>query len=469
MEQIEQIASLQHRLVKLSVRWAAGKNDVLPEAAGLRRELILLLHRYYIGHIAAYRQRADRNGVGDSAGIEHIKARLTSTDDIFKGCRQAWLDKKDFAAMNSWLSGIFYRNIEMDKQGIVSIDGWLNGLEAAGVKVSYSSGTSGSMSFVPRSESDWAMSRTANAAYLAPLLVSRGIIKTPARFLLGPAVTLLSPGEFRGMAVRMGLSTFDAFFLGFRGGMMGNQKLITEMAPLFGKTHFLYDIPFSASVLRSLRHGTLNRDDLRQLEDFNALVVGKREQSYLQLAGAMEESASSGKKIFVFGAPYQFGEFCEVMSAHGRRIPSKKGSILLFGGGWKSFSGEAMDREGLVLSLSWTFGLPPDDILEGYSMTEISVLMLRCRHGRFHIPPLIEPVIFDEELRPLTGSGLSGRFGFLDSLAVSYPGFVISGDSVHLVDGHCPCGLAGPGITEVARVEGREIKGCGGIMGSLPV
>jgi hypothetical protein len=469
LDSLEQITSLQHRLIKASARWAAGKNSALPESASLRREIILALHRYYLGHIAAYRQLAAREGIGESADIDDVKARLTSTDDIFKGYRQTWLNEKDFTAMNTWLSRVFYREIDIDVSGINSIDSWLEALEDAGVMVSYSSGTSGSMSFVPRAASDWSMARTANAVYLAALLVNRGVIKPPARFLLGPAVTLLSPADFKAMAVRGGLSSFDAFFLGFRGGAMGNQKLITEMAPLFGKSDFLYDIQLSASVLRSLGHGTLNQEELRQMEDFNTLVVEKREQNYLRLADAMQESAAAGRKIFVFGAPYQFNEFCHVMSANNRRVVSKRHSILLFGGGWKSFSGEAMDREQLVLSLSWTFGLPPEDIMEGYSMTEISVLMLRCQYGRFHIPPLIEPVIFDDELKPLAGAELSGTFGFLDSLAASYPGFVISGDHVHLVSEVCACGLAGPAITEIGRAERRGIKGCGGIMGSLSV
>src|SRR4030042_1568510 len=100
-------------------------------------------------------------------------------------------------------------------------------------------------------------------------------------------------------------------------------------------------------------------------------------------------------------------------------------------------------------------------------MTEINALTLRGEHGRFPIPPFIEPVIFDEELNPLEGRDLKGAFGFLDTLAVSYPGFLISGDYVRLVDGECDCGLTGPAVTEIGRMSGSEVKGCGGIMGSI--
>ena len=57
--------------------------------------------------------------------------------------------------------------------------------------------------------------------------------------------------------------------------------------------------------------------------------------------------------------------------------------------------------------------------------------------------------------------------GFLDPLDISYPGFIISGDEIHFVDGECACGLSGPAVTEIGRARHREVKGCGGIMASL--
>ena len=157
------------------------------------------------------------------------------------------------------------------------------------------------------------------------------------------------------------------------------------------------------------------------------------------------------------------------MARHNRKSALRKGSLVLFGGGWKSFTGEAMDHDSLITLLTDTLEIPPQMVMEGYSMTEINMLMLRCRHGRFHIPPIIEPVIFDKELSPAEGTDIRGVFGFLDPMAVSYPGFIITGDYVHLIDGECDCGLTGPAVTEIGRVSGSEVKGCGGVMGSIHV
>jgi hypothetical protein len=155
------------------------------------------------------------------------------------------------------------------------------------------------------------------------------------------------------------------------------------------------------------------------------------------------------------------------MTCAGQRLALPAGSLILFGGGWKGFGGERIPRPLLVAMIADRLGLDEARILEGYSMTEINVFTVRCDHGRFHIPPLVEPLILDEALRPLAGPDLRGIFAFLDPLATAYPGFVASGDEVHLVDGPCPCGLSGPAVVEIGRARARELKGCGGVMASL--
>jgi len=100
-------------------------------------------------------------------------------------------------------------------------------------------------------------------------------------------------------------------------------------------------------------------------------------------------------------------------------------------------------------------------------MTETSMLTLRCEHGRFHIPPVIEPVIFDKDLTPMEGDDIRGAFGFMETLAAAHPGFIISNDYVRMVNSDCRCGLCGYALLEIGRLPGCEVMGCGGIMGSF--
>jgi hypothetical protein len=224
----------------------------------------------------------------------------------------------------------------------------------------------------------------------------------------------------------------------------------------------------TGTALRCLRRGAATDDERDMTETLRRKLIGQREENYLKLLENIDRSISKGQKILIFGAPYQFKELCDIASANNRKLRLKEGSIALIGGGWKSFTGEAINRDALVNMVTDTLALKPEMILEGYSMTETSALTLRCEHGRFHIPPVIEPVIFDNALNPLEGDDISGAFGFMDTLASSHPGFIISNDFVRMVTSDCKCGLCGPSLLEIGRMPGSEVKGCGGIMGSFP-
>lgn len=466
-EPLERLKTIQNQLIKASQEWALGRGFDSSQAQELRREAVLLNHAHYIGNIPVYRKLAQDEGISEVTDIEAVKRKLMFADDIFKSYDQEWLDDGDFDKMTRWLSGLYHRSIDVDMSVVKSIDNWIERLGTAGINLVYSSGTSGAFSFIPRDKTDWALAKTANTACLALLLGRRKVASALPRQLLKSAVRLMPPDTFARLAGKKGLPDFDAAFLGFRQGRMGNQVLILELATLFRRHYFLYEADISGTALRCLRRGARTEEEQKLLEVLQTEIIGQREANYLKLIDNIQKSISNGQKVFIFGAPYQFKEFNEVMAGHNRRLSLRKGSLILFGGGWKSFTGEAMNREALVGMLSDTFGIAPEMIMEGYSMTEINVLMLRCEHGRFHIPPIIEPVIFDEELTPLEGSDMKGAFGFLDPLAVSYSGFIISGDYVRMVDEECRCGLCGPALLEIGRMPGSEVKGCGGIMGSI--
>ena len=466
MDRLERLKKVHRQLIKTTQSWAAGENPGA-QARELRREAVLLNHRHYLETIPTYRDIAQEEGCGPEVSIETIKRKLMLAAEVFKSYEPAWLDKGDFSRMTRWLATIYHKPLKLDMSGVKSIDSWIERLGRAGVDIVYSSGTSGSFSFVPRDEGDWALTRIANVACLAPLLAHRRLSKALPRPLRKTARLLLSPGALVRLVGQRGLPDFDAAFLGFRRGRMGNQVLIEEFAPLFRRHYFLYDSEISGDALRVLRRGARTEVELKLAEKFQKEVIEGREQSYLRIIEQMEISTGQGQKVFVFGAPYQFQELDEVMRSRNRRLTLKKGSLILFGGGWKSLTGETVAQEKLAEALSASFSVSPEMILEGYSMTEISMLTLRCEYGRFHIPPNIEPVIFDEELNPMEGDDLKGAFGFLDPMAVAYPGFIISGDYVRMRDGECGCGLSGPALTDIGRAKGQEIKGCGGVMGSI--
>ena len=462
--------STHRALIRQTQAWARGRGFEPEHAREMRHRAILSNHRHYYETIPAYRRFAQEEGIHQPGSIEPIKQRLMFPDEIFKSYDQRWLDEKNFTRMNVWLSEIHHRRVEVDVSDVDSIDAWIKRLEAADIQIIYSSGTSGNFSFIPRDSANMQLFRAASLSYLVPLLLPR-IIRSPLRQLAInliyprlPPETLMNAGRRTG---GLGLSNFEAIFLDFNRGHTGNQSLEREVTRLFRRNSFLYETQLSPAVLRLAARGPKTESDRAQLLALQELVIGQKENNYLKIIARLRRSVDDGHKVFIFGTPYQLKELCGIIFSLGKSIKLKEGSLILFGGGWKSFSGEKIPRDQLIALMNDALGLPADRILEGYSMTEINVFMLRCERGRFHIPPLIEPVLYNEELELIKGDDLRGTLGFLDPFAVSYPGFIITGDEVHFVNGPCPCGLTGPAVTEIGRAQQREVKGCGGIMASL--
>jgi hypothetical protein len=88
--------------------------------------------------------------------------------------------------------------------------------------------------------------------------------------------------------------------------------------------------------------------------------------------------------------------------------------------------------------------------------------MVHCPEGHYlHAPyTYYQPLVLDQDGKPV-GYGEWGRFAFLDAVAQSYPGFVITGDIVRMLE-HCPaCDRPGPVLEpEIRRAAGEDIRGC---------
>src|SRR5262249_23160304 len=157
---------------------------------------------------------------------------------LFKSYDQKWLDDKDFGRMNTWLAEIFHQPVEVDVAEAQSIDEWIERLAAGGIRLVYSSGTSGNFSFVPRDRLSWERFHLANACTLTPLASAKAGSGWQ-RLLLGPACQLLPPDLFARVTHGIGLKNFDAFFLDFQRGHTGNQTLGQELGPLFRRHYAL--------------------------------------------------------------------------------------------------------------------------------------------------------------------------------------------------------------------------------------
>jgi len=174
----------------------------------------------------------------------------------------------------------------------------------------------------------------------------------------------------------------------------------------------------------------------------------------------------SGRRIVVFGTPAQVVELCERAAAASARVILPTTSVVITGGGWKGGGwkgGGGRSRAELTAFVAEAFALPPESIIDTYSTSEINIVLMSCPHGRYHVPPVVEPVVVDDALTARQGPAVSGVLGILDPFALSYPGFVLTGDLVDLVWSDCPCGLDGWAIVgEICRSADFETKSCSG-------
>jgi hypothetical protein len=456
-----------NELIHLTQRWALRQPYDAVRAAALRRQLLLHNHEHYRSHISAYRRLCEEEKLTHLDSLEPITERLMSTDDLFKSYQPRWLDNHEFDRMTAWLSELHHRPIALDTTQITSISEWISALRGAGLAPVYSSGTSGMLSFVPRDQANLALLKTANTAYLIALLSYNKLGTRLQRTAVKAAATWLQPPTFERFVRALSPRGFDGAFLDFRGGGTGMQAIGHEAAAAFSRQIFLYNATLPPEALRVLARGPRNQAEQTLLQQLQNETITRKAENYARFADELRQSSQAGRRVFLFGAPYQLKELCEQITASGSAVQLHPESLLLFGGGWKSFAGEALAREALLTLISEQLGLDATRIIEGYAMTEINVMSIRCEHGRFHVPPLVEPVIFNEALLPMRGSDVRGIYGFLDPLAIAYPGFIITGDVVHLVDQECACGLNGPAILEIGRARQRDIKGCGGVLASV--
>lgn len=462
-----ELCEIQEELQRITVGWASRHRLDEGGAAQLRRRAAELCHQHYYAAIPYYRRVAERMDTGAYAPLEQIVERMLVPDDIFKSYPARLLDEGRWADMTRWISRISAYELSIDPAGIETIDAWIARLSAAGLRLVFSSGTSGQLSFVPRDERTWKAFTELPFLHVAAHLADRGVLPAWKRTALRVAADHLAPARYAGLVQRYGLRGLEGFFFNFSGGNQGVQLVGQELGRLTKAAHFLYQKKMSAAAVRAIVRGPRGPREEALVDDLLDTTVRQKTANYDRVLGALCRAAEERQRVVLFGTPALMMELLDEVARRGLRIPLEPGSTISYGGGWKSFTGTRVPEAELVRRLTTTFGVAPAAISEGYSMTEINGLFPRCPEGRFHVPPFLEAVIYAEDLSVKTGQEARGTLGVLDPFATSYPGFVLTGDNVSLRRAPCPCGLPGPSILRVERSPGKDVKGCGGIMAAV--
>ena len=187
--------------------WSNGADVDLAAVASLRDQALLENHRDYLTRIPAYARLAAASGIGPATDLDTIRAQLIVTDGYFKSYDPAWLPG-DLFRLNKWLAAISTVNAGMLAAAATNPAGWRNELREAGVYLTFSTGTAGVPSIVPRDRLTLAALRSSGGTVAMPwslpadgydclLLTTPGIgsgIQAGAAGLSGSAPARARPG-----------------------------------------------------------------------------------------------------------------------------------------------------------------------------------------------------------------------------------------------------------------------------------
>jgi hypothetical protein len=394
--------------------------------------------------VPALKKLADRQGVERIDRLEDVLA-VCFDHRVLKNYPLSIIENRDFPKLTAWLDKLTVHDLtKLDLGGITTIEQWLARLEAFGMLITYSSGTTGKLSFVPRSRDELPSWR---ASYFNVNRASTGV-----------------DGYTEKMA---------GFYPGYRGGYQTMLKMLSlfnvEMAGGEANFHTLYDthIPADLMALSGRMQSAEDKGEIGRLgldpaliEQRNAMLAQarRREQDVEAWFGKLIKEFK-GERVRIGGTFSDLYRATKAGLDKGLRCEFAPGSIVTGGGGMKGYKDAPEDWEEQV---KYFFGV--DRLVNQYGFSESIGNAPLCDAGFFHFMPYSVVLLMDPDGKPVPREGASrGKLVLMDPIPTSYWGGFISGDEVtiHWED-DCPCGWNGPRASKTIRrfteAEGGEDK-----------
>jgi hypothetical protein len=368
---------------------------------------------------------AAEQGIDQIADLD-AGSNLVFPDSIYKSYPVSLLEKNRFDQLTKWLGRLTTTDLsKADVSRCDGIDSWLRALEdATGIQVVNSSGTSGTMTFLPRTRNDYR-------------IVSEVFGMTSRDFN-----EIESLPDLRN-------DPWHSFYLGFRGGRSHAGRAATWVIDNFsGSREYLYplydidmssDVMFTAARIRRAEA----RGEIDRLEIDPKLKARQAEFEAIQksTAQAMDQIfekllSLKGKKVYLAGMTAALTELSRRGLERGQRNVFGSRCIVQCGGGGKGAK-LAENWEELVLDFTGA-----KRIGQYYGMTEVTMIASKCSEGHYHVPPWVVPYVLDAE----TGAQLpregvqTGRAAFFDLVPQTYWGGMATGDEVTVDWNPCACG-----------------------------
>jgi len=392
-------------------------------------ELRLAAVRYSFGyhykHNRFYRSFCDQRRVapGDVKALEDLAEIPLIPDTIFKGCRSS----DEFI---SWLVSISSDEMEYPPPGGLSgsYQEMIKTLwEKHGIKVAFTGGTSGKISFFPID----AHTRRRRIHFD---LISSYSISSHRHHIQDLCKVSLYTRSWRGS----GLASPSNYF------PMIEKVVSPEVLEAALRSHR----PIDEKLGERLRE-----------EGEDASVLGKVAG---RLAETLKELKVRGGRGEIESFPFMLHRILDRFEEEAFSFDLGSKWSVITAGGWKIGESERLPEEKLRKRVTDLLGIPDENIRDNYVSTEhLGYIGFSCEGHYKHIHyKLTHPFILNENLEPLP-YGERGRFAFLNPIPTSYPAFIMTGDTVKILE-RCPrCDRQGPVFEpEIRRMEAAEDRGC---------
>ena len=414
------------------------------EREELQLEAIQLRFAQLRDKIPALQKLADKQGVHSIDSFDDA-LRIAYDHRVLKNYPLHILENRDFAKLTSWLNKLTVHDLsQVDLTGLATLDDWIARLEAFGMIIATSSGTTGKLSFVARSKEDISGWRNAmRLTSLAATGVDSRKVKLP----------VFSPGYRSGNQMSVKKSSLFAYET--HGGPENRFTLYDQ--------HMSTDLLALAGKLR----GAEERGDVEQLGLDPALVeqrrkmieAGRRRDADVQVFFERLIDQFRGKQVSIAGLFADLYRVAQAGMDKGLKCDFAPGSVISCGGGMKGYKGAPDNWQEIIKEF---FGV--ERLSTYYGFSEMIGAMPMCSHGYYHVFPYTVPMLLGSDGQPLPREGAqTGRMAVFDLLAQSCWGGFVTGDEVTVhFDDDCECGWRTPrlgqSIRRYSEMEGGDDK-----------
>lgn len=378
--------------------------------------------------IPMVKKLADNQGVATIEAIDDIVPVLFQ-HTMYKSYPASLLSGRRFDQLTRWLDKLTSVDLSgVDVSACDSIDTWLDALATQTALDPFTtSGTTGTMSFIPKSKRDWTVGFASNRV---TDLQSFGTPPTEAQI----------SGDYHVIWPIYA----DGHLASFRGGHYYKQAFGNGRDDHF---HPLYRQAGSADLmwLAAQMRVAAARGDAGQVDVPESLLARRAE-----LEGQQADMASRqgdfilelsqqlrGERVYCMYPSYPLYQVAAIGLERGLSCEFAAGSVI----------GSAGGAKGMPVPDDWVeqvrrfFGV--ERVERYYGMSELTGLHKQCSHDRYHFQPWAIPFLLDPDsgaLLPRSGVQ-KGRAAFFDLLQQGNWGGLVTGDEVEIdFDGGCGCG-----------------------------